>query len=391
MHPPSRFNFIDNLRCFALLLGIVFHAALAYSPYFHNIWLSADSSKAVIFDGLTHWLHLFRMPVFFVIAGFCSALIITKKGAATFIKQRLKRILLPFLVFLPLVIASFIHVLSWGADIATPLPPIYAAFNAMTEPQISTAHLWFLWILIQLCLLHWSVYHISGSLHKRLNCTVNMAIYPLILMACCFVTLLAQPTPFPAPDKLLPQLWALTFYGAFYLFGIILFHNPALFKRAHSAILPLSLTAILSLTAYLVYLPEAPTLQQVIAAAKQGAFTPSGIQHMQVVAIQAVAIVSWTTLILLLGYRFFNQKNNICRYLSDASYWVYLIHVPVLLYIQMPLINTALPAIVKLIISVVGTLSISLLTYHFAVKHTVIGRLLTGNHKNIKKQRDVHT
>ncbi|KID55120.1 hypothetical protein JF50_25290 [Pseudoalteromonas luteoviolacea] len=374
-----RFNFIDNLRCFALLLGVVFHAALAYSPYFHNIWLSADPSQAGIFDVLTHWLHLFRMPVFFVIAGFCSALIITKKDATTFIKQRLKRLLLPFLIFLPLVIASFIHVLSWGADIVNPLPPIYAAFNVITEPQISTAHLWFLWVLTQLCLIHWGVYRILGSLQKRLHCTVNTAMYPLILMTCSFVTLLAQPTPFPAPDKLLPQLWALIFYGTFYLFGIILYHKPTLLKRAYGSIIPLSLTAILSFIAYSVYLPEAPTLQQVIAAAKRGAFTPSGIQHIRAVAVQAVAIVSWTALILLLSHRFFNQESRMSRYLSNASYWVYLIHVPVLLYIQMPLINTALPAIVKFMISVVGSMIISLLTYHFAVRHTVIGRLLNGD------------
>ncbi|KZN49472.1 acyltransferase family protein [Pseudoalteromonas luteoviolacea] len=388
MSSTPRFYFIDNLRCIALLLGVLFHAALAYSPYFHTIWLSADPNKAFIFDGLTHWLHLFRMPLFFVIAGFCSALVIVKKGNTPFIKHRLKRILLPFLIFLPLVIASFIHVLSWGAEIAKPLPPIYAAFSAITEPQVSTAHLWFLWLLMQFCLIHWAVSRAMSTFKAKLPLiTLPLFAWGLVLglalVVIGFAALLWQPTPFPAPDKLSPQPWALAFYGAFYVFGIILYHHKSALTRSAGAILPLLLVAILSLTAYLIYLPDAPTLEQVIAAAKQGALTPSGKQHAYIVAIQAVAIVSWTALILLLGHHFLNHKNRISRYLSDASYWVYLVHVPVLLYIQMPLINVTLPAGIKFFISVAATMGVSLLSYHFVVRRTVIGRLLNGNKQKV--------
>ena len=34
----QRLYYMDNLRAWAMLVGIVFHVALAYSPYMHNIW-----------------------------------------------------------------------------------------------------------------------------------------------------------------------------------------------------------------------------------------------------------------------------------------------------------------------------------------------------------------
>ena len=41
--PPIRYHFMDNLRAIAMIAGIFFHAALAYSPMLSSVWLTADS------------------------------------------------------------------------------------------------------------------------------------------------------------------------------------------------------------------------------------------------------------------------------------------------------------------------------------------------------------
>lgn len=84
MKSHERLHYMDNIRAIALMLGIIYHASLAYSPFMANIWFTADSKNHAIFDTLSHWLHLFRMPVSFIIAGFFADHLIEKKVSSHF-------------------------------------------------------------------------------------------------------------------------------------------------------------------------------------------------------------------------------------------------------------------------------------------------------------------
>ena len=66
------------------------------------------------------------------------------------------------------------------------------------------------------------------------------------------------------------------------------------------------------------------------------------------------------------------------RFLSDASYWMYLVHLPLLLVGQALLRKINLPAIVKLTILLWVAAVVLLLSYRFVVRYTWIGRLLNG-------------
>ena len=52
------------------------------------------------------------------------------------------------------------------------------------------------------------------------------------------------------------------------------------------------------------------------------------------------------------------------RYLADASYWVYLCHLPLVGYLQLGLYHLDLPAAVKFALVVAGTAALALLSYH---------------------------
>ena len=45
MQAGDRIHAMDNLRALAMLAGVVFHAALAYSPLMHMIWPPADAGR----------------------------------------------------------------------------------------------------------------------------------------------------------------------------------------------------------------------------------------------------------------------------------------------------------------------------------------------------------
>lgn len=378
MESTQRLHFVDNLRSFALLLGIVFHAALAYGPFFENIWLTASPHPSVFYDYIALTLHLFRMPLFFVIAGFCAALLIAKRGTKAYLMHRIKRILIPLLVFLPICGAMYVHALTWGATVATPAPPIFSVINQMKEPAVSTMHLWFLWYLFIFSFGLWAC-----SLFNRFyDGVLSLSVHPItVFIALPVVITLAMQNlavPFPAADKVIPQLWALGFYGPLFLVGAGLYHHLNKIKQLTRYLPYIVIISSLSIGIYFYVLPQPPTIEQVLQAATTGALKPNADGHFLIVVSQTMAIFLTTTLALVSGYKWLNKENKISRYFSDASYWVYIIHLPIMLYIQMVLVTPDISVHVKFVISVVLTLILSLASYQMFVRKTPIGRLLNG-------------
>ena len=112
----GRLHYFDNIRALAMLLGILLHAALAYSPMVNAVWLTADSVNSAFFDGVFVVVHTFRMPLFFLVSGYFALLLIEKRGLKAFLINRVKRILLPFIIFLPLVLISVFITVGWALN-----------------------------------------------------------------------------------------------------------------------------------------------------------------------------------------------------------------------------------------------------------------------------------
>ena len=87
-----------------MLLGIVLHAALSFAPI---PWLVQDTRQSELFYYLFSLIHGFRMPLFFLISGFFTAMLWRKRGLASLIQQRGKRILLPLLLAMVTIIPLF--------------------------------------------------------------------------------------------------------------------------------------------------------------------------------------------------------------------------------------------------------------------------------------------
>ena len=65
-HPDAaRYHSLDALRGVMMLLGIYLHAAVAYSAY--GNWPWKDGSTTGLFDVSLGLIHVFRMPVFYVL------------------------------------------------------------------------------------------------------------------------------------------------------------------------------------------------------------------------------------------------------------------------------------------------------------------------------------
>ena len=94
----KRYNDLDALRGFAMLLGIVLHSMM---------YLGGKG-----FYGETmSFIHGFRMQLFFLVSGFFVVMLWRNKGLKELLRHRAKRLLLPIVVFIPLLVISALWLL----------------------------------------------------------------------------------------------------------------------------------------------------------------------------------------------------------------------------------------------------------------------------------------
>ena len=82
MSNNDRLHALDAVRAGALLLGVVFHAGFSFIPgMIAGIWAFDDNSPSTSISVLVFVSHIFRMSLFFFIAGFFARMMFQKKGA----------------------------------------------------------------------------------------------------------------------------------------------------------------------------------------------------------------------------------------------------------------------------------------------------------------------
>lgn len=152
----KRFHALDNLRGVMMWLGIVFHVSILHTTYPTAPITLRDTQTSLLADVQVGFIHAFRMPVFFILAGFFVCLIAQQRGLKEMLRHRFKRIALPFAVFWLLLFSvtsvaylAYLFRMSnggWGIE----LPQ--ASSSGATAP-LDAMHMWFLWMLIWFCLL----------------------------------------------------------------------------------------------------------------------------------------------------------------------------------------------------------------------------------------------
>jgi glucans biosynthesis protein C len=368
-----RFHYMDNLRALAMLAGVFFHAGLAYSVLLHSFWPTADVGRSVGVDIVAWFSHLFRMPLFFLVAGFFAALLVAKRGIGGMLRNRFARVLLPFILFWPIIYLVMGWLISNAANNMENLPPLLQMVKkwlAMPNRPAATPtlmHLWFLPYLICFCVLVWAAITLEANRllrwFKPLRPSVLIGLTPLLLVG----PLASVAAPFPAPESFFPQWWALLFFGFYFTIGYELFHHQSMIDELEPFAL---LMLVAGLVAYAVF----SWLMQ-----HQNPLQPKPVLHVLQAILEAYAGLWLTLSCLLYGRRWLNFSNRLLRYIADASYWVYIVHLPVLFAIQYRLLDVAAGWQVKFIISALSTIAICFVSYHLLVRRTVIGKLLNGS------------
>src|SRR5262245_45487292 len=103
----SRIHGLDALRAIALLLGIVLHGAMSFiAGLDEQVWPVRDDVQSVGPAVIAFVIHVFRMSVFFLVAGLLARLLLHRRGVKEFIRNRCLRIALPLAIFWPLCLIA---------------------------------------------------------------------------------------------------------------------------------------------------------------------------------------------------------------------------------------------------------------------------------------------
>jgi glucans biosynthesis protein C len=384
----QRIHGIDALRGIAMLLGILLHATIAYKVHPLPTWPSDPNHSYWAFDYIYFFIHSFRMPLFFLIAGYFCRFLYYRVGERKFIIHRAKRILVPFLVsmviILPLTIFPFLvykysYLDSREGILKSALHQLFQ-WNGM-------AHLWFLYFLL---IYYFGVILLlrlanSSRLKQhfiRLSKTLDEFILNnfsavLIVVLPLAVILLMVPELFLHVDTgIIPQIPYLSFFGYFFFLGWVINRNAA---KAFSWMAEKTwffLTVGIALSVFLFWLEFS------------GRYTVD--QNIEAVGIKILASLQIITLVLgSVGFflRMWQTESKTWKYLSDASYWMYLIHLSLVVTGQVLMLSVRINGVLKFIIILIATMIITLATYHFFIRFSIIGEWLHGKRERLKISR----
>jgi peptidoglycan/LPS O-acetylase OafA/YrhL len=376
--PSERICYLDNLRAIAMLLGVFLHAGLAYAKPAQSVWLATDREGSVVIDASIWFIHLFRMSLFFLLSGYLAKLVIERKGPRVYFWNRALRIALTMVLFYPLLLvamtATIVFALAY-LEAPTGLMGLFAAASqggpeAQEEAPITTMHLWFLYYLI-----FFAIATVLCVQMPRLKFDwlfsrpALMGLFPLILLP----GVLQAGVPLPAPESFVPTWWPFAFYGVFYWLGWQLRGRESILDRLSPyAWFFLALSGLLFVPYYLCM----PILDLNLII--RGAGPPRGWSVLLAAVLTCYLSVMLTLVSLLLGIRFLQHRISWLGWIADASFWVYLVHLPLVVFFQTLLIPLEWSVWIKLAISILGTLLFSMTTYMVFVRYTPAGWLLHG-------------
>jgi peptidoglycan/LPS O-acetylase OafA/YrhL len=367
-----------------MLLGLVLHSFISYgeAPY-GEAWPFKDQFTNPAFDWIVAFIHWFRMPIFYSMAGFFAAMLHRKRGAGGLARNRASRILVPFvlswIVLWPPIMMGFVFAnAAQSTSVAEGLAA--AGMAAAAGPLMYrdvTAHLWFLYYLLWFYAVFLAIVPLVRRLPESWR-SAGLDVFARLMRSPL------RPLWFAVPTAL--TLWLMRFgmletstsfipdhrtflaYFVFFTFGWLLYLKRDLLKTfTRLAWTQVALGTVLFF------------VNMVAVGVLIGSLPEWNLAAFATVVLTG-ALTIW---LLLFGFtglflRYLDRPVPVVRYIVDASYWLYLIHLPFTIWIPGLLSHMQWPGVVKALVVLAVSCPIWVATYHYLVRGSIIGKTLNG-------------
>ena len=374
----DRLHAFDNVRGLAAVAVVALHASYAYArfPLEGLVWPVPLNEPSLLANAIFWAIEGSVMPLFFTLSGFFLARSLAKHTPAHVLASRTRRLLVPMTTIGLAVLAIDLHVWVLGL-ISTERATVREYRRMKFAPVVQAdlfgpAHLWYieyLWLLcVAVCGAIWLRDRLKG------NAPADTKESNPILAACSFLALSAGACALLtyAPEIVigfqhgwLPNPAKLGHASMFLLLGLLLQRSEWLVAFTKSAAPYIVVAAGGSFVALL------PELHHAMQSDREALSFTLG-------ALLAFFAIAATFGQIGVGLRWLNHPRPALSRLAAASFWIYLVHHPLVGLFQIAMRYVALSPILKCIGVFSITLVLCLWSYDRFASRGALARLLDG-------------
>ena len=361
-----------------MIMGLFIHAHLLYiipdlakNFEIENV-AQPEDWVIIITDFISNW----RMPLFFLLSGFFSALVIERNGASYFIKDRIIRIGLTCLLF-----SAFYDILDGNFD-------------------FTTTHLWFLYELMIFILSFFLLYKVQiiKSILSRMVSTKVFFIVSIWLITTVPLAHILNNSFHPLainPSETYFDLKPgnLVYYFSYFMVGVSLYSNHRIFNilAENKNISALAILSVLSffLKLYVGYLTvgEVEDFRSLILIQ----FEPNLV--LLYAFSKGINTVLWCLFFIAFASKFIKSGSAILSWFVELSYPVYLVHLLPLVIVSTVFYHAGFSQISSFLLTIIIGFTVCVVLYYVFIKFTPLNWLMNGYHKSffkLKLMRDHH-
>jgi len=373
----ARKYFIDWLRIALIISVFFFHVGMIFRP---EQWHVNSIESFPFLDPIMWWLHLWRMPLLFLVSGIGTYYALGFRTTKQYIKERFTRLYVPFTVgFFTLVpLMVYVERIDLYASFWEYIPHMFDG-GAYPAGNISWHHLWFiLYLLIISLLIAPFIRYLKGDHFNMVRGKLidlgskKMGLNWLLLILILSQLVLRQY--FPKSTHALYNDWAyFTYYLLFFLSGFILFTND----RVVNALASQRRLYLYQTLAFTVFLFSVPSL-----------FGERSLLQDYTRGITEI-IISLSCGITALGYFkvYFNKEHRFRKLMNEAIYPFYLLHQPALIFVGYFVLQWDVSYGVQAFLIIILSLASILVPYWYIIRRVNLLRIVFGM-KSLPKARE---
>jgi len=343
---------IDWIRVIAIGLLLIYHTAISFQSWGMMLgFITSDQPWESLWIPMA-MLNVWRIPLLFFVSGMGVYFAIHNKNWKQLIKERATRILIPFV---------------FGIFIVVPIQVCIAQFyfkqNLSYVPN--PAHLWFLGnIFLYVLLLSPILFYLKKNENGKLVSTIKKILsspFGLLIVIGAFIAevLLVDP--------LLYELYAMTWHGFFlgllaFFFGFCFVLIGGSFWKMLLKWRWLFITAAISL---FVFRSSQPQMK---------------VSNVQLV----IESNCWIFSVFAFGHKYLNHSNKALRYLSQAAYPAYIMHIIFLFIASIIIFPLNIDFHLKYVLTLLFTIAGCFVFYEFVIRRINFMRMLFGLKREMK-------
>jgi fucose 4-O-acetylase-like acetyltransferase len=337
----TRLHFLDHLRAALVILVVLHHVALVYgagAPFYYVEPPLSDPLAYLVLLVFVLFNQAWFMSALFCIAGYFTPGSFDRKGSGAFLKARLIRLGIPLLVWI-FVISPLSSIGYWS---------IPAEYTGITDPLTFQAYPFLLGLGVAWFLALLLIFNIGYAAWRRLTRNrapsaasefsppgyIGIGIFVLALALLSYLVRTLIPMGREVLD--FPTLSYLAQYLSFFIVGAVAYRGDW-FRTIPGSTGAAGFVTAVAATILLFPLALSGSLLS-LELAEPASWVGNGTWQSAVYALwDSIFAAGMFLAALTLFRRFFNEKSRLGTFLSRQSYAVYIIHVPIIVFLAIAL------------------------------------------------------